>query len=379
MRVLLFPGHFVQYSIELANGLVDAGVEVGLACFPRSAQKLVGERWRELIDERVQLLTLPGSPVRKPWTRSFLRNRSWLKRTMRNFAPDVIHLQDGNDLATLLMAWRTRVPVTVTIHDVVAHPGDEKNMSWRMDFLINKILMPRARRRHTQFVLHGESLRSDFLRDWKAADDSVHVVPHGILAGFVQPGESLEGTGVGDPPGPGLIFGRMLPYKGLNVFSEALPKIVGALPEARFLVAGRGPSLDEVRDQLAAFDQVEIRDEYIQSEEVAELYRRASVNLAPYIEASQSGVIAAGYAFGVPSIASRVGALPEVVVHEENGLLVEPGNPDSFADAVIRYLSDANLRVQLQKGVRAWASGPLAWSSVARKTLEVYTQACRKS
>ena len=58
MRVLLFPGHFVQYSIELANGLVDAGVEVGLACFPRSAQKLVGERWRELIDERVQLLTL---------------------------------------------------------------------------------------------------------------------------------------------------------------------------------------------------------------------------------------------------------------------------------------------------------------------------------
>lgn len=379
MRVLLFPGHFVQYSIELANGLAEAGAEVGLVCSPKSATKLVGERWREILHERVQFLAMPGSPVRKPWTRSFFRNRSWLKRTVRDFAPDVIHLQDGNDLATLLMAWRTQVPVTVTIHDVVAHPGDEKNMSWRMDFLINRILMPRARKRNTQFVLHGASLRTDFLRDWKAAEDCVHVVPHGILAGFVQPGESLEGTGVGDPPGPALFFGRMLPYKGLDVFAAALPQVVAALPEARFLVAGRGPSLDEVRNQLAAFEQVEIRDEYIQSEEVAELYRNASVNLAPYIEASQSGVIAAGYAFGVPSIASRVGALPEVVVHEENGLLVEPGNTDSFAKALIRYLSDAPLRVQLQKGVRAWASGPLAWSSVAEKTLEVYTHACRKT
>ncbi|MCH2101408.1 MAG: glycosyltransferase family 4 protein [Planctomycetes bacterium] len=379
MRALLFPGHFVQYSIELANGLVEAGAEVGLATHPDSAEKLVGPRWRELLDERVQFLAMPGAPVRKPWTRSYLLNRGWLKRTIRSFTPDVIHLQDGNDLATLLMAWRTRIPVTVTIHDVVAHPGDEKNMSWRMDFLINKILMPRARKRNTQFVLHGKSLRSDFLRDWKTTEDCVHVVPHGILAGFVQPGESLEGVGVGDPPGPALFFGRMLPYKGLEVFAAALPKVVAALPQARFLVAGRGPSLDRARDQLSKFEQVEIRDKYIQSKEVAELYRRACVNLAPYIEASQSGVIAAGYAFGVPSIASRVGAIPEVVVHEENGLLVKPGDADSLAEALIRYFNDSNLRAQLQNSVRAWASGPLAWSSVARKTLEVYARACRKA
>ena len=379
MRVLLFPGHFVQYTIELANGLVEAGAEVGLAVWPGSGDKLVGENWRELMDERVQLLAMPGAPVRKPWTRSYLRNRAWLRRTFRGFAPDVIHVQDGNDLATLLAVWGTKIPVTVTSHDVAAHPGDEKSMSWRMNLLINKILMPRARRRNAQFVLHGESLRRDFLRDWQAPEERVHVVPHGILAGFVSPGESLEGTGVGDPPGPALFFGRMMPYKGLDVFANALPQVVEALPEARFLLAGRGPSLDQVRDQLAAFPQVEIRDEYIPSAEVAELYRQASVNLAPYVEASQSGVIAAGYAFGVPAIASRVGALPEVVVDEENGLLIDPGEPTQLAQALIRYLGDAALRARLQDGVRKWASGPLSWQNVAQKTLEVYAQACRKA
>lgn len=378
MRVLLFAGHFIQYSIELANGLAEAGADVGLVFHEDSGTELVGERWRELLHERVEYISKPGKPVMKPWTRSFMKNFAWVKRAVRKFNPDVIHLQDGNDFATLLMIWRTRFPVVVTLHDVVAHPGDEKHRSWKMEFLINKVLLPRARKRNFQFIVHGDRLRADFVEHWDAPADAVHSVPHGILAGFVQPGESLEGFGVGDPPGPALFFGRMQPYKGLDVFAKALPKVLEAVPDAKIVIAGRGRSLDEVREDLVRHPQVELRDEYIQSEEVAELYRQASVNLAPYIEASQSGVIAAGYAFGVPAIATRVGALPEVVVDGENGLMVEPGDADAFADAFIRYLKDPELRLKLQAGVRAWANGPLAWSSVAKKSLEVYAHACRK-
>lgn len=378
MRVLLFAGHFIQYSIELANGLAEAGADVGLVFHEGSGSELVGDRWRELLHERVEYIRKPGKPVMKPWTRSFLKNFSWVKRAVRKFQPDVIHLQDGNDFATLLMIWRTRFPVVVTLHDIVAHPGDEKHRSGKMEFLINRILMPRARKKNFQFIVHGDRLRNDFVEHWDAPADAVHTVPHGILAGFVQPGESLEGHGVGDPPGPALFFGRMQPYKGLEVFVEALPKVLAAVPEAKIVIAGRGRSLDAVRDELLKYPQVELRDQYIQSEEVAELYRQASVNLAPYIEASQSGVIAAGYAFGVPSIATRVGALPEVVVDGENGLLVEPNDADAFADALIRYLGDPELRLHLQKGVRAWANGPLSWANVAEKSLEVYAQACRK-
>jgi glycosyltransferase involved in cell wall biosynthesis len=378
MRVLLFAGHFIQYSIELANGLADAGAEVGLVFHEGSGEELVGARWRELLHEGVEFIAKPGKPVMKPWTRSFMKNFAWVKRAVRRFNPDVIHLQDGNDFATLLMIWRTRFPVIVTMHDVVAHPGDEHHLSWKMKFLINKVLLPRARKKNFQCIVHGDQLRKDLIEHFDFPADAVHSVPHGILAGFVQPGESLEGVGVGDPPGPALFFGRMQPYKGLEVFVQALPKVLAAVPDAKIVIAGRGPSLDGVREELLKYPQVELRDEYIQSEEVAELYRQASVNLAPYIEASQSGVIAAGYAFGVPSIATRVGALPEVVIDGENGLLVEPGDPDAFADALIRYLGDLELRLHLQKGVRAWANGPLAWSSVAKKSLEVYAQACRK-
>ena len=111
---------------------------------------------------------------------------------------------------------------------------------------------------------------------------------------------------------------------------------------------------------------------------MAQLFRDAAVNLAPYIEASQSGVIASGYAFDVPVVASRLGALPEVVIDEENGLLVEPNDPQALANAILRILQDNDLRARLRAGVRQWAEGPLSWQSIAGKTLESYAQASRK-
>ena len=70
-------------------------------------------------------------------------------------------------------------------------------------------------------------------------------------------------------------------------------------------------------------------------------------------------------------VGSRTAPVEEVIRHGENGLLVEPGDADGFAEALIRYLGDPKLRLKLQEGVRAWANGPLAWSSVAEKSLEV--------
>jgi len=378
MRVLLFSGHFIQYSIELANGLAQQGAEVGIVFHEKTAIKLVGEDWKDMLGEGVTHLAMAGPPTLNPFTRSSFRTFRWLGKAIKKFNPDVIHMQDGNDAATLWMALRNKRPMSVTLHDITAHPGDEKHRGRGLQFMIDHVLMPRARKRNVQFIVHGDKLKADFQEAFHAPASMVHVVPHGILAGFVKPGESLEGHGTGDPPGPALFFGRMERYKGLKVLAEALPSVFERLPEARVIIAGRGEALEEVREQLTAMPQVELRDYFIQTEEVAQLYREASVNLAPYIEASQSGVIAAGYAFGVPSIATRVGALPEVVVDGDNGLMVEPEQPQAMADALVRYLSDADLRAQLSAGVKRWAEGPLSWRSVAEKTLQVYAEARRK-
>jgi glycosyltransferase involved in cell wall biosynthesis len=376
MRVLLIATHFVQYGIELANGLAENGVEVGLVFNHDYAVELIGENYPDLAHARVQLLHMPGRQSRKPWTRSCLRNWRWYKKTIRQFNPDVIHMQACNDFATLWTAWFNRRPMVVTMHDITAHPGeDEKYMSGGLQWAIDHLLLPHARKRKVQFITHGEILRQDLHKVMGIDLDSISVAHHGVLGG--GPELDLAST-VPDPPGPALFFGRMERYKGLHILADAIPLVHQQRPQVQFVIAGRGPALEQERHKLTALPNVELRDYYIATEEVSDLYRAASLNLAPYIEASQSGVIASGYAYGVPAIASRLGALPEVVIDDENGLLVEAGDPQTLADGIVRYYSDAALRNRLRTGVIAWANGPLSWQSIAQKTLEVYCRASRK-
>jgi L-malate glycosyltransferase len=55
-------------------------------------------------------------------------------------------------------------------------------------------------------------------------------------------------------------------------------------------------------------------------------------------------------ACGVPIVASKVGGVPEVVIHDYNGLLVEPGDSKELANSIIRILSSQELRKRLSKG-----------------------------
>ena len=390
MRVLLVSTYFIQYGIELANGLADAGAEVALVFNHDNAVKLVGEDYRAMLSDKVELKLMPKKHSSKVVGRAFWVNKSWMKRTIRDFQPDVVHMQAANDLASLWTAWKNRHRLVVTIHDVNPHPGeDAKAVPFWLRFLTDGIIIPRTVESGTRWITHGEILKKELARKYPLELDSIDVIPHGILAGYTavdstnssSAGTDIDSVGTeanADSPGTALFFGRMERYKGLHVLADAIPLVLEKMPDARFVIAGRGPALEPEREKLSKHPQVELKDYYIETAEVAQLYREAAVNLAPYIEASQSGVIASGYAFDVPAVASRLGALPEVVIDQENGLLVEPNDPQALASAILRVLQDNDLRARLRAGVRQWAEGPLSWQSIAGKTLESYAQAGRK-
>lgn len=71
-----------------------------------------------------------------------------------------------------------------------------------------------------------------------------------------------------------------------------------------------------------------------------EKYRAASVCVVPSLVEGYGMVVAEALAFGLPTVASNAGALPELLTHEENGLLVNPADPDSLAEAINRLYED---------------------------------------
>jgi glycosyltransferase involved in cell wall biosynthesis len=118
-----------------------------------------------------------------------------------------------------------------------------------------------------------------------------------------------------------------------------------------------------------------VYNEYVSDDKRAELFRRSSVVVLPYIEASQSGVIPVAYTFGKPVVATTVGGLPEMVEDGRTGFLVPPRDEKALADAVVRLLRDRELRHQLGANGKQKIDAECSPEAVAQQTLAVYERA----
>jgi len=179
-----------------------------------------------------------------------------------------------------------------------------------------------------------------------------------------------------------LMVSRLERHKGVDVLLRSVPHVLAVCPDARFVIAGPPhPSvpkyeLDNLVTDLGIGNHVQFAGQ-VPDEELAALYRRASVCVLPsYYEAF--GLVAAeAMAFGVPVVATSAGGLPEVVEDGVTGILVPPGDVRALAEAIVRVLDDPYLRQRMGKAGRSRVLSRFAVDRVVHETLAVYRQVQR--
>ena len=127
-----------------------------------------------------------------------------------------------------------------------------------------------------------------------------------------------------------LFFGRILPYKGLPLLIEAHRLLRAGGMDCSLTIAGEG-SLDGLPAEAPG---VTLVNRWIDEAEIPAFLREADILVAPYVEASQSGVIAAALAAALPVVATPVGGLVEQVRHRETGMIAEAVSASAIADAI---------------------------------------------
>jgi glycosyltransferase involved in cell wall biosynthesis len=169
---------------------------------------------------------------------------------------------------------------------------------------------------------------SDFVRRKHIAGgfdpDRIRVKPN-----FTWPVPKREG------PGEYFLFlGRLSAEKGLATIIEASR----GRGDSRIVVVGGGPEREAMH--ALAHPGVEFRGA-VDAAAVPEIVRRARALLVPStcFEGAPRSLLEA-YAAGVPVIASRIGGLPELVEDGVTGLLVDPNEPEKWADAMARLGGD---------------------------------------
>ena len=200
------------------------------------------------------------------------------------------------DLVMAAALGRLNVPFAVVVHDADLHPGETLRL---------------------QAVFQGRLLR----RAGALVALSEHVAQRlgeqGVLAGRPLLSAKLSSFAFGPPPPPPrshggrlrlLSFGRLLPYKGLDLLQEALSRLDSDLFEVR--VVGQGPE-SAVLDSLRGMPGVSVENRWVPEVEIGALLAWADAVVLSHREASQSGVAAAAIAAGRWIVATEVGGLVE--------------------------------------------------------------------
>jgi 1,4-alpha-glucan branching enzyme len=172
--------------------------------------------------------------------------------------------------------------------------------------------------------------------------------------------------------------GRIVKEKGFETIMEAAPHIHERHPHVKFLIAGKGPMLEEYRQLVKqrGLESTVCFIGYINDVERNILLNGCDVALFPSLYEPFGIVALEGMAAGKPVIVSDTGGLGDIVTHGENGLKIYPGNPQSLADQVIRLIEDPELRVNLARKGKEAVETRFSWGKIAYETSQLM-EACR--
>jgi phosphatidylinositol alpha-1,6-mannosyltransferase len=153
-----------------------------------------------------------------------------------------------------------------------------------------------------------------------------------------------------------LSVGRLVPHKGHRVLLEACSRLPPLLPW-RLTLCGSGPLEKNLASLVREKRLVErvVLQTGIDNDRLAEEYRNADLFVHPSFETAQGSegfgiVLLDAMAHGVPIIAGRSGGIPEVLDGGACGVLVEPGDADALAAAIVRLAGDCGERKKLSAG-----------------------------
>jgi glycosyltransferase involved in cell wall biosynthesis len=190
-----------------------------------------------------------------------------------------------------------------------------------------------------KIVVHGKSLR-DLLVSKKIDMNKIIVVPHFDYRYLLESKTTRQDGSARNEYV--LLFGRIKPYKGIDVFIKSA-KIVREKLGSDFevLIAGKGDS-SYFQGLLSDSEReyIRIRNEFIPNDEIQTIIGKARFLVLPYTDASQSGIIPLAYTFAKPVVVSDVGSIAEAVQNGETGYIFRAGDAEELAKIMIRLLED---------------------------------------
>ncbi len=308
---------------------------------------------------------------------------------------DVVHCHTWyTHLAGCLVKQLTGAALVLTTHSLEPHrpwKAEQLGTAYQASSWVERTAYENA----DGVIAVSESMRHDVHSLYGVPQEKIRVVHNGIDLDQYRPTRDnaiLARYGV-DPDRPYVLFvGRITRQKGIIHLVRAIQYF---RPGVQVVLCAGAPDTEEIGKEMTQrveearrtrTDPIVWVREMVPREDVIPLYTQAAVFVCPSVYEPFGIINLEAMACGTPVVASAVGGIKEVVVHEKTGLLVpldqagptdiEPRDPEGFARdlaaAVNELLDDPARRARMGERARERVEHFFSWSSIARWTADFY-------
>lgn len=343
---------------ELVRRMDRQRVEVVVGCVEDSARFQGLARYAELV----------LFPVKRVFSPTGLKQILRLRREVNARSIDVVHAMFGRSIVMgVFGGFFSRATAVVTSRRNLGYWFAGEPFYLWIYRLLNRM--------STRVLVNSEKTREVTARNEWVPADRVDVLYNGVdMERFTQAPVPSVREKLGLPQGAPVvgIVANYRPVKDLPMFLRAAQRVAQRVPEAVFVLVGRG-SMKEELERLA--QELGIRGRVIFTDDqgdVARLLPWLTVGCLTSNSESFSNSILEYMAAGLPVVATDVGGVAEAVEDQRTGFVVPIGDAPAFAEAVIRLLEDPSLRAKMGAYARRRCQERFSWEAAVRQHEDYY-------
>ncbi|MDM0049025.1 glycosyltransferase [Variovorax sp. J22R115] len=278
-------------------------------------------------------------------------------------------------------------PLVTSLHTTLhfwldSHPEHRSNIAWMTHHGTPMLQAERRLMQESDGVrANSQAIRGEIEKAYgfRFDDSRTQVIPHGM-----KPVLQTIGTPPNEAPVV-LFVGRLEPRKGIDVLLDAIPQVLESAPSVRFRIVGDKTQLSPTGrpyadDFLSSKSGARWRNSvafegHIDEAELMNAYASCDIFVAPSRFESFGLVFVEAMRVAKPVIGCSAGGMTEVIVNDECGLLVAPGDVDQLAAAILRLVQSPSLRAAFGAAGQARFAQRFSADRMAAESISLYRRA----
>ncbi|MEM2351113.1 MAG: glycosyltransferase family 4 protein, partial [Thermoproteota archaeon] len=305
-------------------------------------------------------------------------------RVMKNNNVDLIHSHFAHyeGLVGLLVKKRTRRPLVVTVHghDILIEPSVRygARLSKRINIIVKRVL------NEADAIIAAST--ATFIEACKIVHsaDKVHLIPNGVDTNKFRPdidsSHLKRVLNIRDETTVVFTLRSHEPQYGIEYLIKAIPLVLKGERDILFIIGGDG-SLRQYHEELV--QKLGVKEKVIftgriSRNEVPYYYAMSDIVVVPSLQEAFGLVISEAMSSGKPVIGSKVGGIPDQIIHGYNGFLVQPRNPEEIAEKIVWLIENPEKAKQMGRNGRILAEEKFNIDRRIDRIIQLYKEVLRK-